>query len=268
MLHPEFDRLLNLAKGHGCYNTVITNGSILDGCLDIYLPLLDQVIISLDAHSSEVYEAIRGIDCFYRIVTLPNKIKMKNPAIEVAVCFLIQRRNIDYLAHFLEMVAVMPVDRVALLVPDFSGFANPDERGHSFGRIRAATPESLAEVVPTLTQVQDLRNKQSELNRHFGGRVNCPTLQNLDQYCSYFEDTIRGFSPAEGGFCLFPFRKIVVTATGRLKPCFFVAEEVEVTTDIDPLQSPQLTSIRYRLHNDAATRDRSCRHCLQTKRGH
>lgn len=267
-LHPHLAGMMAAVRDSGLANTVITNGIVMARDLGRFAPLLDTLVLSMDAPDRETYRVIRGVDAFDDLVALAGRVASDHPRIGLVTCLVVQRDNIDLLEEFLDLASRLGVDRVAFLAPDLHGYRAPADRGQSFGRRGCGHADLAHRIVPTEEQCRRLAEKLPAMRRRLAARPrpDCPTLAFLPVFIDYFRAFRDGVPPACNPPCPMPASHTVATAGAALKPCFFVPEEVEWTSDPDPLRTPDLEALRAALRDDEVMRERSCRVCLQTVR--
>lgn len=269
-LHPFISDLVEACSRAGIANTLITNGSTFDQMFHKLAGYIQEVILSLDAGNADDFKKIRGLDCFDELVRIPDLIKRNYPWVNVTICLLLQKKNLDRLEDFISLASALPINRVAFLVPDLCGFQNPSERGCSFGRQEKDRKPYLESVLPT----QDQLDRFSEMIPHLISRLDSipglssPTTAYLKRYHDYFASFLQKKAPLENPLCAMPHTHIVVTTEGTLKPCFFVPECFPIEGMKNPLHSEGLEKLRQKLFGDFLTRERSCRWCMQVARGY
>lgn len=268
-LHPRLPELMRDSHLAGMSNVLITNGSTFADTFPAFAPWVDQIILSLDAPDAETYRDIRGLDGFERLRDIPRLVKQHDPTIGVAVCLLLQRLNIDHIERFVSMAAVLPLDRIAFLPLDLAGFVEPEKRGNSFGRRPVAGAAALDDVLPSLEQLDRFTDAIPRLRARLAETpgLSATTLEYLDRYVDYYRRFIEGRTIEANPPCGLPWSHVVITPEMGLKPCFFVPETLPGDGE-NPLFSDEFAQLRCRLLADDATRERSCRWCLQTARSY
>lgn len=122
--HPMFSELVMCAKeNHALSLKLATNGTL---CNDAFIKTdfhkFDEIVVSLDAASADVYMDIRGRDCFNVLIdNIKKLVSAKLPNQSIKLSFLIQKKNFRFVADFIDIAVGLGVNHVALLVPNAKG---------------------------------------------------------------------------------------------------------------------------------------------------
>ncbi|NOY93597.1 MAG: radical SAM protein [Deltaproteobacteria bacterium] len=94
LLHKDFGRILRHAKSLGLMTNLITNGFLLEAKLDVVLPSVDRLCISID-HPSAKHDSMRKIPgLFERIVSATREVRRRQPDKPIIFICTLQKANV------------------------------------------------------------------------------------------------------------------------------------------------------------------------------
>jgi Fe-coproporphyrin III synthase len=213
LLNPEWAAIAELLRRNGLKVWLLTSGLALAKHAHRAADLFDAITVSLDGTEPETYAAIRGLDAFHKVCEGIQAVAAlgSRPGIRVTL----QRGNFRQLPAFVDLARELGARRVSFLAVDV---ANP----HAFGRTDdfvsdlALRPEDL----PELARILDSLEQDHGEDFRTGFIAESP--QKLRRILQYFA-AILDIGPYPKVSCNAPEFSAVISATGRVQPCFFIS---------------------------------------------
>lgn len=256
-LHPQLPQIIETIKQTGSTITLITNGSHLKENIEQIVDRVDAFIISIDASNKTLHQRIRKLDNFDEIVNWPEKIKTKNPAVQVAYSFLIQKQNIADIVDFYLRFCTLPCDAIIFNVPEL--------KSYSFGRRDTVPRESLHSAMLTRKEIEILEYNLQKIQPLDVGRNKLIQSTGFFTACVEYFKHLKGESAASAErICEMPFQSLVVDEFQQIRPCFYLPFSNPLhEDDQDVSNSRTLRRTRERILNSSEFRKKYCRYCLQ-----
>jgi len=215
LLHPELLEITLALHSRARQLVLSTNGIGLGSHVDYVVRFFDKVIISVDGAASAKHQAVRGVDSLADILRVTREIHARGAGTRVVFKMTVQKENFRQLGDFFELSLQEKVSGVALTVPDVCTDA--------FHR-HAPTPAERQRVLLDADEVAEFQrivdetlDRRGELIRD--GFVLEGNLTRFVEYFRYWAGLREDLPPRE---CVIPGNRLVVTATGEVKPCFFL----------------------------------------------
>jgi radical SAM protein with 4Fe4S-binding SPASM domain len=211
LLHPQALQIAQLLQEHGLKLWLLSSGLSLAKHASAVASHFERVTVSLDGTNPATYAAIRGLDAFDRVC---EGIRSLTASKVVGLRVTLQRRNYRELLEFVGLGQRLGVHEVSFLAVDV---ANP----HAFARQDdyrsdlALQEQDLPEFAALLEQLE--QNHAAAFRSGFIAE----SPQKLRQIHRYFAAVCgQGDFPAVR--CNAPQFSAVVSADGRVQPCFFI----------------------------------------------
>lgn len=219
LLNPEWPLIAELLRSRGLQVWLLTSGLSLAKHAKRVAELFDSITVSLDGTNPATYAAIRGLDAFDKVcegirASAANGLA---PGLRVTV----QRANYRELPAFVELAKELGARQVSFLAVDV---ANP----HAFARTSAASND-LALGSDDLPHLQDcLTAMESTYAAEFRSGFIAESPRKLSLILQYFA-AVQGLGAFPAVRCNAPEFSVVVNATGRVQPCFFISGPTDAT---------------------------------------
>lgn len=250
-LHPAFKDIVRTAKEkYGFIVILSTNGSLLEHIFEEVKDYVDSYCISFDGYNREQYKKIRGIDNYTKILSSIIRIKDYNESIQVWLSCLIQKMNYTNICDIYVSGLNSGADGIFFNVPEL--------RDMCFGREgETGNYDDLMLDVDHCDVLRNNINQMIRMDESTGFLCQNPeSLYAFIRYFGFFNKKIRP-NPRK---CYVPYNTITLTEKGRIRPCFYLEEEVEMTGD--DINSDFMTEIRKKLDQDENYRLK-CDYCCQ-----
>lgn len=213
LLHPEWAAIAELLKSSEREVWLLTSGLALAKHARRAATLFDALTVSLDGTDRKTYSAIRGLDAFDNVCDGIRAAAAHGVSPSVRVT--LQRANYRQLPAFVELARELGARQVSFLAVDV---ANP----HAFGRLDDYHSDlALSEAdLPVLEELLNSLERGHAEDFRSGFIAESPAkLRRILQYFS----AIRARAPYPAVHCNAPEFSAVVTANGRVQPCFFIS---------------------------------------------
>jgi len=220
-INRELVDMIRYAKQKGISVSTTTNCTFIESIsAEIVQSGLDLLKISIDAATPETYRAIRGEDCFEKVINgtksiLGSRREYNSKIPYVRFQCVLQRANIGEISKILELAAHLGVDAV---------FFQPLEM-ENVEHLREELVADLQyqEMVSTLKKAQ-VAAKQLGIDTNLDVLLRKPT-----HYWHKYQK--RDLSERSHGWnqqmCLFPWFSTYITVEGDLRPCCLFTVEKE-----------------------------------------
>jgi MoaA/NifB/PqqE/SkfB family radical SAM enzyme len=198
---------------------LLTSGLALERHAAAIASRFKQVIVSLDGHTPELYQRIRGVDGLGAVSAGVAKLRALAPQLPIRARSTLHGHNFRFLPDLITRAGQMGLDQISFLAADVSSEAfnrptslpqvqDAPERGLlleesetvEFGRVVEAT---IASHGPALEQ----------------GRV-VPGPEGLRRLVQYYRAHL-GLAPFPSVDCNAPWMSVMIEASGAVRPCFF-----------------------------------------------
>jgi MoaA/NifB/PqqE/SkfB family radical SAM enzyme len=213
LLNPDWAPIAQMLRANGHQVWLLTSGLALAKHARRAAELFDSITASLDGTDCETYAAIRGLDAFDKVCEGIRAAAAHGvpPGIRVTL----QRANYRQLPRFVALTKALGARQVSFLAVDVS---NP----HAFGRTDdfGADLALQAEDLPVLEQI--LRSLEQDHAEDFRSGFIAESPQKLRHLLQYFA-AIQGLGAYPPIRCNAPEFSAVISATGRVQPCFFIS---------------------------------------------
>ena len=212
LLNPHWPQIAELLRKQGLKLWLLSSGLSLAKHAKRVHGLFDSVTISLDGTNAATYAAIRGVDAFEKVCQGIRAVAQLGTPVSVRVT--LQRANYRELPLFVAAAHALGAYEVSFLAVDV---ANP----HAFARQDVIAPDLAlgAEDLPVFDQL--LRELEVQCAEDFRRRFIAQDVPKLRRIYQYFA-AIRGLASYPQVRCNAPEFSAVLSAQGKLNPCFFI----------------------------------------------
>jgi len=222
LLNPQLPDMIKHAKSNEASVMIPSNGTLLNKngvAKDLINSGLNVLKISIDAASSEVYEAVRGQDCFNDIIEgikqLENvKKALKSSLPEIRLDFVILKDNIMEIPKVVELAKSLNIKTVFFRALQSEGLEG--ERKEDLGK-----DINFEQMVLFVKQGLDLGDK-------LGIKTNLGDIfRDFKHYKSIY---VNRNANLNNQVCLLPFLQCYISLEGEVSPCcaLFNNENVSV----------------------------------------
>jgi Fe-coproporphyrin III synthase len=212
LLNPEWIEIAQLLRANGIKLWLLTSGLSLAKHAQRAATLFDAITVSLDGTNRRTYAAIRGLDAFENVCDGIRAAAAAGAPVTTRVT--LQRANYRELPGFVELARRTGACQISFLAVDV---ANP----HAFARMQPTSGELAlqAEDLPELARL--LSRFEREYAAEFDSGFIAESPQKLRRILQYFAAVCR-LEHFPGVRCNAPEFSAVITAQGRVQPCFFI----------------------------------------------
>jgi MoaA/NifB/PqqE/SkfB family radical SAM enzyme len=212
LLNAEWAEIAQLLRANGLRLWLLTSGLSLAKHARRAAELFDAITVSLDGTDRDTYRAIRGVDAFNKVCAGVRAAAAAGASLGVRVT--VQRANYRQLPQFVTLARELGARQVSFVAVDV---ANP----HAFGRLSdfgsqlALQPDDL----PVLEQLVDSLERDRAADFRSGLIADSPRkLRRVHQYFA----AVCGLAAYPPVRCNVFDYSAVISATGRVSPCFFI----------------------------------------------
>lgn len=251
-LHPQFYQIVKEAKEkYGFVVILSTNGSTIDKLFGKIKDYVDSYCISFDGKDKEEYKNIRGIDNYENIIRNIKHIKEYNENIQVWLSCLIQKSNYQHLEQIYTNGLLSGANGIFFNVPEIKNMC--------FGREHEMSNRN--DLLLRKFEICDLRTiiKKLLIEDEKNGFL-CQSEEAIYKFVDYFEMMIEQKQPQKRK-CYVPYNTITLTEKGKIRPCFYLNDELAMTLE-NPVNSQFMLKIREQLDKNTKYR-MQCDYCCQ-----
>lgn len=253
LLRPDVMALADAFLAQGVKLHLLTSGLSLEKHAEAVAARFSAVTVSLDGHTAEGYEAIRGVRGLAPLERGVARLRALNPGIPIRARSTLHRLNFRELPALIDKARALGLDQISFLPADVtSGSFGRDEPGAEAGRLLLSSEE--ADAFGALVEAV-LVSHAADFARGFVAEQG-DRLRRLPRY--YLAQLGRGPFPAVR--CNAPWASAVVESTGAVRPCFFLPSVGHVRDrSLTSLLRREMVACRKGL--DVAAHE-TCRRCV------
>jgi Fe-coproporphyrin III synthase len=252
LLNPEWAGIAALLRARGIAVWLLTSGLALAKHAAKAAALCDSITVSLDGTTRHTYEAIRGLDAYDQVCAGIQAAAAAGSCVTTRVT--VQRANYRELPRFVTRARELGARQVSFLAVDVS---NP----HAFART-GEIQGGLALEGPDLPVLDAMLGAlERDHAEDFRCRFIAESPDKLRRILQYFA-ALAGHGAFPEVRCNAPEFSAVVTADGRLQPCFFIGAPASATASpsIDAmLNDGEMQALRAAIR---AGERRECARCV------
>ena len=212
LLNPEWIPIAQTLRAAGLKLWLLTSGLSLAKHAARAAALFESITVSLDGTDRRTYQAIRGLDAFDNVCAGIRDVAAAGATVGVRVT--VQRANYAELPRFVSLATELGAAQVSFLAVDVAN-------AHAFARssdIDTGLALGRADL-PAFEQILATLEREHEADFRSGFIAESPAkLQRLLRYFA----AVCGDGPYPPVRCNAPEFSAVLTADGRVQPCFFI----------------------------------------------
>ncbi len=213
LLNPEWPQIAATLRAAGIRLWLLTSGlSLAKHALHVS-KLFDSVTVSLDGTCPTTYRAIRGLDAFENVCAGIRA--MAATGVPVSLRVTLQRANYHELPEFVTLAHALGVSQISFLAVDVGN-------AHAFARTEVVSPTLALERADLQRLAGLIDDLERECRADFESKFIAESPARLRRLHDYFA-ALLGAAPFPVVRCNAPEFSAVVTATGSVAPCFFIA---------------------------------------------
>jgi len=252
LLRPEVFQAAGMFRAHGIRLHLLTSGVLLERCAESAAEHFARVVVSLDATTEALYQAVRGVAALRAVMKGVTRLRQIAPELPVTARATLHRANFRELPRLIEHARSMAFDGISFLAADTASSA--------FGRQGRPDAGSLTLDLTEIAEFEALVEQTIEEHRgdfESGFVTDSPDkLRRLPRYYA----ALAGRAPFPPVACNAPWMSVVIEADGAVRPCFF--HEPVGNIRRAPLRSILAGNLRaFRGALDMSA-DRVCRQCV------
>lgn len=244
LLHPQWGEIADVLSGRKRSLWLLTAGLSLRKHAGEVIDKCENITVSLDGATPDVYESIRGLDAFDEVCAGIRAVVKQGR--RVSIRCTVQRRNFRQLPELIDLAHDLGVDQISFLAIDtltHAAFARKD----AIKADLSFAPEDLPEFERILCEL----TSRSRSDFETGFVAESPAkLMRLHQYFS----AMHGLANFPQVRCNAPRFSSVFTAGGFVQPCYFIEPE-EKTRDVN---AAVMSSIRRNIRSGKRAECNTC----------
>lgn len=233
LLNPQWDPIAQLLSSRGMKLWLLTSGLALAKHARRASELFEFITVSLDGANARTYEAIRGLDAFEHVCAGIRAAARLGGRVSVRVT--LQRANFMEMPALVDLARELGAHQISFLAVDVANphaFARTDSFDHDIA-LSAADLPAFADV---------LRCLERDHAAAFQSGFIAESPRRLQHILRYFT-AVSGQGPYPAVRCNAPEFSAVVSAHGRVSPCFFIVgapdavarDDLESTLNLDSM---------------------------------
>jgi MoaA/NifB/PqqE/SkfB family radical SAM enzyme len=224
MQHPDWPTIAQMFRVHGVRVMMLTNGLLVRKQAHVIAACVDELYVSLDAATPDLYAAIRGVDAYGLVI---EGIQQASAAgVPVITRTTVQRRNYHQIPHIADVALAAGARAVSYLAVDTTstiafGARLEDSMNDA---LTAEDCEALAEVLDAfeVSHAAQFAAKQIAESPAKLRRILLHYFRRDDEYAA----------PR----CNAPRLSVVVNWDGTIRPCYFLPSVARLTPKGEPLR--------------------------------
>jgi MoaA/NifB/PqqE/SkfB family radical SAM enzyme len=265
LLRPDVMEVADLFREAGMSLQLLTSGLALERFATSIASRFADVTISLDGHTPELYQRIRGVNGLSVVAAGVRRLRSIAPHIPVRARATIHGLNFRHMGDLVDKSREMGLDQISFLTADVTSAAFNREPtlaqiggGSSDG---AATRPLLLSADETGELAEVVESVIRSFGRELADRKVVPGPDGLRRFVKYYRAHL-GLEPFPVVACNAPWTSIVIEADGTVRPCFFHAAVGNLRdSTLDEILNAAMPSFRRGL--DVATNP-ICQRCVCT----
>jgi MoaA/NifB/PqqE/SkfB family radical SAM enzyme len=213
LLRPEVFDAARMFRAQGMTLHLLTSGILLERCAIDVAREFSRVIVSLDAATEELYQAIRGVAALTMVEKGVAKLRAIAADVPITARATIHRLNFRELPRLIDHARAMALDGISFLPADISSTA--------FGRERQPASSRLALDAGEIAEFRDVIEQTLDSHREdFDSGFVAESPQKLRRVAQYYA-ALSGTGAFPPVACNAPYTSVVIEADGSVRPCFF-----------------------------------------------
>lgn len=214
LLRREVFEIADLFRAQGIKLNLLTAGLFLERDAEKIGARFDGVTISLDAHTSALYQKIRGVDALALVERGVQKLRAASPHLAIRARSTLHRHNFRELPHLIDKARDMGLQQISFLSADVTSKA--------FGRGRgSASTQGLLLGENEIADFSDVVERTIVSHaRDFETHFVAESPEKLRRLPRYYAAQL-GLGPFPPISCNAPWVSAVIEADGAVHPCYF-----------------------------------------------
>lgn len=213
LLRPEVFEAARMFRRRGMTLHLLTSGVLLERCAGEVAGHFARVIVSLDATTETLYQAVRGVDALTRVEAGVARLRRIAPHVPVTARATLHRLNYRELPRLIDHAKAMALDGISFLSADMSSTA--------FGRERGPRSTALALDAAQVSEFDAIVERTIAVHRDdFESGFIAQSPAKLRRLPRYYR-ALAGDAAFPPVACNAPWMSVVVEADGAVRPCFF-----------------------------------------------
>lgn len=197
---------------------ILTNGILLKKYAHKITQYCDQIVVSLDGATDDVYRSIRGVSNLKNLEEGVALCRQLNPAMKIRARCTVQKRNYSQLPDIVRKARQIGLDQISFLAADVSSSS-------AFGRNGRDERSNIALSEPDVRELDGIiREMEKEFREEFANGFITESPEQLREILlEYFLAILNGdtrYKPV----CNAPFVSASVDSRGNVAPCFFMTQ--------------------------------------------
>ena len=213
LLRRDVFEMADVFRAQGLKLHLLTSGLFLERDAEQIATHFEEVTLSLDGHTRDLYRQIRGVDGLEAIERGVRKLKARAPLLSMRARSTLHRHNFRELPYLIDKAKALGLAQISFLAADVTSEA--------FGR-RAET--STRGLLLSESEVEEFTCVVEEtLVSHaqdFGSHLVAESPDKLRRLPRYYAAQL-GNGPFPPVACNAPWVSAVVEADGAVRPCYF-----------------------------------------------
>ena len=190
-----------------------TSGVLLERLASEVARTFSRVIVSLDASTEPLYQAVRGVNALGVVEKGVARLRRIAPEIGVTGRSTLHRLNFREVPRLIEHARAMSLDGISFLAADVSSLA--------FGRVAPPHQASLALTSDEVAEFEEVIEGVIErYGEAFDSGFVAESPEKLRRLPQYYA-ALQGDARFPGSACNAPYVSVVIEADGAVRPCFF-----------------------------------------------
>jgi Fe-coproporphyrin III synthase len=227
LLRPEVFEAAAMFRARGLTLHLHTSGVLLERSAADVARAFSRVIVSLDAATEDLYQAVRGVAALTTLERGVARLQRLAPDARVTARATLHRRNFRELPRLIDHAKAMALDGISFLPADVTSFA--------FGREFPAKSETLALDAVETAEFADLVEETLIDHRDdFASGFVAEDPEKLRRLPQYYA-ALAGRASFPPVACNAPYMSAVIEADGSVRPCFF--HQTVGSVRLEPLAS-------------------------------
>ncbi len=213
LLRRDVFEMADMFRAQGSKLRLLTSGLFLDRDAEQVATRFEEVTLSLDGHSRDLYRQIRGVDGLEVIERGVHKLKVCAPQLPVRARSTLHRHNFRELPHLIDKAKSLGLAQISFLAADVTSEA--------FGRCSETSTRGLLLAEDEVEEFA--RVVEETLVSHaqdFASRFVAESPDKLRRLPRYYAAQL-GSGPFPPVACNAPWVSAVIEADGAVRPCYF-----------------------------------------------
>jgi MoaA/NifB/PqqE/SkfB family radical SAM enzyme len=216
LLRREVYDIAGLFRSNGLKLHLLTSGLFLERDAEKVAESFENVTVSLDGHTRELYRAIRGVDGLAVVESGIRKFRSIAPQVPLRARSTLHRHNFRELPNLIEEARGLGLNQISFLAADVTSEA--------FGRLNMRTEASTRGLLLSEQEVDEFaRVVESTIQTHaldFATRFVAESPEKLRRLPKYYAAQL-GMGEFPPVSCNAPWVSAVIEADGAVRPCYF-----------------------------------------------